>query len=386
MLNAAQFSATKEAAKVKLIQEKLKDENGVTRSFSSFKKESSQIADTVNETWLRTEYDMCVHSTAMAEQFRDFQADSDLYPYWQYQGVMDERERDEHVALEGLVFRIGDPEGDNVYPPDDWNCRCSAEQVDDQYLEDNNLKVVTTEEAKGYLESDVDPQFRNNPAIQGSLPNEGSYFEVMKSANEGNASLFDLPRAIDITGDAQEIKEPITGLSLDEAKKVMADYSISEEENEAIKKYTSGNYAQINAYERGIRKTISSENEVVSKNLSSFIESAPKVSAESYRGLTLDEYSFPEFKNLKKGEQFIDKAFMSTSYDKAIATNFRGSAQYQVEMSIKGKNGVLIEGFSDAKKEKEIIFNKESKFIIKDIKIKEKTGIYGKISLSLIEL
>ena len=204
MLNAAQFSATKEIAKVKLIQEKLNDENGVTRSFSAFKKESSQIADTVNETWLRTEYDMCIHSTTMAEQFRDFQADSDLYPYWQYQGVMDEREREEHVDLEGLIFRIGDPDGDECYPPNDWNCRCSAEQVDDQYLEDNNLKVVTTEEAKGYLDSDVDPQFRNNPAIQGSLPNEGSYFEVMKSANEGNASLFDLPRSIDIQGNELE--------------------------------------------------------------------------------------------------------------------------------------------------------------------------------------
>ena len=204
MLNAAQFSATKELSKVKLIQEKLKDDDGVLRSFSAFKKESAQIADTVNETWLRTEYDMCKHSAVMAEQFRDFQEDKDLYPYWQYQGVMDDREREEHIALEGLVFRIGDPEGDNCYPPNDWNCRCSAEQVDDQYIEDNNLKVATEQEAKSYLESDVDPQFRNNPAIQGSLPNEGSYFKVLNSANQGSASLFDLPRSIDIHGDELE--------------------------------------------------------------------------------------------------------------------------------------------------------------------------------------
>ena len=140
----------------------------------------------------------------MGEQFRDFQADADLYPYWVYHGVMDGKEREEHVAMEGLVFRIGDSDGDFCYPPNDWNCRCSADAVDDDYLKENKLSALSNEEAKGYLDTDVDPQFRSNPAIQGSLPNTGSYFEVMGSANEGNASLFDLPRSIDIKGDELE--------------------------------------------------------------------------------------------------------------------------------------------------------------------------------------
>jgi hypothetical protein len=384
MLNAAQFSSAKEATKSKLMQGALRNSEGEMQSFSKFEKDASKIADIVNETWLRTEYESCRRQAIQGEQFRQLQEDKDLYPYWVYHGVMDDRERDEHVVLEGLVFKIGDPEGDACYPQNGWNCRCSAESVDDQYLEENKLKALTNEEAKGYLESDVDQQFRTNPAIQGTLPNTGSYFEVMGSANEGNAKLFNLPKAIDIPEAITKL-EPITGLSIDEAKKVMADLLISNNERAAIKTYTESNYAQINAYLRGIRKTISEENEGVIKELSTFIESAPKVTAESFRGLTLDEYSFPEFKNLKKGEYFTDKAFMSSSYDKSIATKFGGS-QYTVEMSIKGKNGVLIEGLSDAKAEKEIIFGKSSKFEIKDIKIKEKVGIYGKILLSLIEI
>ena len=198
MLNAAQFSSAKEATKSKLMQGALRNGEGEMQSFSKFEKDASKIADIVNETWLRTEYESCRRQAIQGEQFRQLQEDKDLYPYWVYHGVMDDRERDEHVVLEGLVFKIGDPEGDACYPQNGWNCRCSAESVDDQYLEENKLKALTNEEAKGYLESDVDQQFRTNPAIQGTLPNTGSYFETMGSANEGNAKLFNLHKAIDI--------------------------------------------------------------------------------------------------------------------------------------------------------------------------------------------
>jgi hypothetical protein len=60
--------------------------------------------------------------------------------------------------------------------------------------------------------------------------------------------------------------------------------------------------------------------------------------------------------------------------------------RFLVEMIIKGKSGVLIEDFSDAKKEKEILFGRNSKFGIESIKTTEKKGITGKIKMTLIEL
>jgi hypothetical protein len=136
----------------------------------------------------------------MGEQFRQMMEDKELYPYWVYKGMMDDRERPEHVELEGKVFRIGDPEGDSCWPPNDWNCRCEGESVDDDYLGEKGLKPVTSEEINKFLDEDVDEQFRSNPAVDGSLPSTGSYFDVMGSANEGNAGMFGMD---DIDDDTQ---------------------------------------------------------------------------------------------------------------------------------------------------------------------------------------
>lgn len=102
---------------------------------------------------------------------------------------MDSRERKEHVELEGKVYRIQDKEAGKAFPPLDWNCRCDGEPVDDDYLKENNLKPVTGDELQGILKIHVDPQFQQSPDA-GTLPKVGSYFDAMKNANQGNASMF----------------------------------------------------------------------------------------------------------------------------------------------------------------------------------------------------
>lgn len=48
----------------------------------------------------------------------------DSLPYWQYLSMADEKVRDSHAALHGLVLRYDDPFWQDHYPPWDWNCRC----------------------------------------------------------------------------------------------------------------------------------------------------------------------------------------------------------------------------------------------------------------------
>ena len=88
---------------------------------------------------------------------------------------------------------------------------------------------------------------------------------------------------------------------------------------------------------------------------------------------------------MKKGDSFSDKGFMSTSYDKAEAMKFRTAAQYQMEMTIKGKNGVLVEGISVKPNEKEILFNRGDEFRIESIRVQKK-GVTGKIIMTLIQM
>lgn len=191
MLNTAQFSAAKSFSEGKLLQDAVFDGSRV-RSYQEFEKTAQEITDINQKTWLRVEYETSRRNAISGSKFAQMQQDADLYPYWIYKGRMDARERPDHVAMEGKIFRIGDPSGDACFPPNDWNCRCVGDPIDGDYLKDNNVRYQTNDEAKGLLEENVDEQFRYNPAIQGPLPNEHSYFDTFPNANKGNSDLFDL--------------------------------------------------------------------------------------------------------------------------------------------------------------------------------------------------
>jgi len=199
LLNAAQFSAAKSAAEAKALQAAVFNEKGEIKPFSKYKKDADEITEIQQKTWLRVEYETCRRNAVQGDQFRQMQKDRDLYPYWIYIGVMDARERPEHVALEKKVFRIGDPAGDSIYPPNGWNCRCKGEPVDDLYLQENNLIPTPPKEAAELLEKEVNDQFRYNPAKSGTLPKKHSYFEVLPNANKANYELFDMPSSENAT-------------------------------------------------------------------------------------------------------------------------------------------------------------------------------------------
>lgn len=200
MLNGAQFAAVKQVFENELQQKAalVLDKDGNARSYTEYEKDARAITELSRDTWLRVEYDEARRNAVMGDSFRRMREDADLYPYWQYKGVMDSRERPEHVALEGAVFRIGDRDSDLCYPPNDWNCRCMSIPVDDEFLRDNNLQAKSPAQARELLLKDVDEQFRYNPADSGPMPNTGSYFDIMPSANAGNYKLFNLPPARDM--------------------------------------------------------------------------------------------------------------------------------------------------------------------------------------------
>jgi hypothetical protein len=192
MLNACQFSAAKSDAESKMLQAFVFDDEGVRKGYSAFKKDAQAATDIINDTWLRTEYDMSVRQAVTGDQFRRYRKDADIYPYWRYLMTTSLHPRDEHLLLVGNVYEIGDPVGDKVVPPGGWNCSCGTEQLSDYDLDNEGISARSSEQCKEDLER-VTPQFRFNPADQGILPKEShSYFEALPNANEANGKLFNI--------------------------------------------------------------------------------------------------------------------------------------------------------------------------------------------------
>jgi hypothetical protein len=208
MLNSYQFSAAKDLSETKAMQELVHS----AASFKEFKEKAGEITDINNDQWLRVEMDVCKRNTIMGENFRKMEETKDLYPYWIYKTEEDGHVRPEHAALEGLVFRIGDPEGDSVHPSCAWNCRCHSEPVDDRYLKEENKQVskgsdFLTENDPKTNKPYVDKDFRFNPGKQGAMPNDSSYSEVLSSANKGNVDLFNMTEPL--IKDAQTIYDEL---------------------------------------------------------------------------------------------------------------------------------------------------------------------------------
>jgi hypothetical protein len=64
-----------------------------------------------------------------AAHYRDMYDQREAFPYWQYLTMGDERVRDSHAKLHGLILPADDPFWDDHYPPWDWNCRCQVVPV-----------------------------------------------------------------------------------------------------------------------------------------------------------------------------------------------------------------------------------------------------------------
>lgn len=106
----------------------LLDENGNRKTFERFLKDVQSIDKTYNRNYLRSEYNFVQASAEMAAKWEGFMQDGDRY-YLQYRTAHDNKVRPEHAALHGVTLPITDAFWEEFYPPNSWNCRCSAVQV-----------------------------------------------------------------------------------------------------------------------------------------------------------------------------------------------------------------------------------------------------------------
>lgn len=164
------FSGMKTFHELKEAFPSLIDENGDRKPFERFLKDVQKIDDTYNKNYLRAEYNFAEASAQMAARWEEISADGDDYNL-QYRTAGDNNVRPEHAALDGVTLPPSDKFWDAYYPPNGWNCRCTAVQVRKQKYptadHDEAMKrgiQATIKDKKGMFRFNAGKQQRTFPA------------------------------------------------------------------------------------------------------------------------------------------------------------------------------------------------------------------------------
>ena len=170
----------------------LKDEDGGFKSFDRFLQDVQAIDASYNQNWLYAEYNFATASTQMAAKWADIERDGDEYDL-QYRTALDGLVRPEHAALEGITLPPSDKFWNEYYPPNGWNCRCTAVQVlRDKYpRSDSDAACEAGERATTQIGKNGENKaemFRFNPGKAGKVfPPKHPYYkapaEVKKQVN-----------------------------------------------------------------------------------------------------------------------------------------------------------------------------------------------------------
>ncbi|PHN00581.1 phage head morphogenesis protein, partial [Flavilitoribacter nigricans] len=120
--NVQHFSAAKSLA----LTQQLNQIKNRSRSFSEFRSQAEPLLSNYNVNWMRAEYNHAVAAAQNGATWMRMKQAADVRPYWEYQTVGDDRVRPTHQSMDGLIFRIDDPEAARVFPPNGFGCRCEG--------------------------------------------------------------------------------------------------------------------------------------------------------------------------------------------------------------------------------------------------------------------
>ena len=191
--NVFQFSGAKDYQQLKSMSLALKGTDGKQREYSAFKEEAVKISGEYNGTFLRAEYDTAIGSGQMAGKWVDFEQHQKTAPYLRYDTVGDDRVRDEHRLLDGVIKLITDVFWQRYYPPNGWRCRCDATQLltgketsSDKIQLPNNtpLMFLTNMGQKGIVFPDTHPYYVDCPVEilkQAQLLRDNVYSKVTRT-------------------------------------------------------------------------------------------------------------------------------------------------------------------------------------------------------------
>jgi len=168
---------------------------------------------------------------------------------------------------------------------------------------------------------------------------------------------------------------------------------VHEDELNAIKKYTTGHYQAINKYLDSGKTIFENTAESLWTEISDISHGLSK-SKVKYKGIsyrcsgTRSAERWAKFDNLNVGDVYSESIFLSSSLSKSRAYSFRKGEQ-QIFVKMRGKKGNYIAGVSVRQGEMEVLFDKDSKWIVDSfnkVELEENGTKIQRIYLEVTEL
>lgn len=127
--NIYTFASAKSYAQLQTLNQALFTGDGKIRPFNEYSQIVKKVNNNYNKNWLQAEYQTARTAGQMAMKWQKIQEEKDLFPNLRYRTVGDDRVRDEHEILNGIIKPIDDPFWATKYPPLAWRCRCDVVQT-----------------------------------------------------------------------------------------------------------------------------------------------------------------------------------------------------------------------------------------------------------------
>jgi SPP1 gp7 family putative phage head morphogenesis protein len=167
------FSAAKTHQQIKDMSSFLVGPDGNKLPFAQFKEQADAIFGEYNENWLKTEQNTAFGLAQAGRKWKDIERDAEALPLLRFETSGDDRVRNHHKSLDGIVKPVGDPFWDKYFPPLDWNCRCITIQLEEDEEPETDLDDLDDLE-------EPSPLFAHNPAKSRYIFDEDAhpYFKV----------------------------------------------------------------------------------------------------------------------------------------------------------------------------------------------------------------
>ncbi len=184
--NNAVFSAFKVHRMQSDMAARLLDENGELKSFHKWRREVEPIASHQVGSWLRTEYDTAVKRAHIAADWKQFEAEADVFPNLEWMPSTSVEPRLSHMRFYGLVLPIGHPFWRRHMPGDLWGCKCGLQATRAQRTPEDEIPAEVPQ-------SEPQPGIETNPAHTGAIfsPTHPYFKEAKRGARKAVEEYID---------------------------------------------------------------------------------------------------------------------------------------------------------------------------------------------------